>query len=512
MAWASPPPVHLSLRSHQSVSNLVTRIAESVSPGAAADLFQGIHDGLGINELKGVDVSRPWHVSVWAENLDRAPSVSIRIPVTDFAAFQDGLEPGLLQGEGEQGRITNLGDYARIWMELSPASETVKAAEKAWTPPVTTRGAVDFGMAPGDELRGALVGMVGMGRMAFTAAMSQGAAAMPGMDPASLGELMGVYFDLIQMGIQGLEQVSMDLDLQNEVLVFREEITALAGSELGRWFQTQEGRLGQLAASVGMQEGFGLAMRIDDNPDIVPRLKQFVTLSMSLQGVPADSEAARETAELMEAFLPMEFAGAGGMEEAFEFAGIYRFPGKDPARVYAVMQRYLKGPLQEQVGPEKPYQSVVLQENHRTVEGLSVDRVTMTLNLDSGIYQMPGQREMLESFWPEGKIVFDYALRGDQMLMGSPEKFEALLAKPSTTAAERGYGPHTMAYGHFNLLRILPRLMALDPGADETVMERISQLDTSGTALEFRLDMDGRLNAETRLPLKLLKVLGDLNN
>jgi hypothetical protein len=513
LVWAqSSPPISFTLKSYQSFTDGFTRIVDTVSPGSAAEALGDIREGLGIQDLKGIDKGRPWQVAVWAEGLSAPPCVSIRVPVSDFAAFRDGLNPGLLKGEDN--RIQQVGNYATVWLEFGPPSAATTEGEKAWKPDLlkAPTGLVQLLVRPGTALREELVGAVGMGRMAIGAAMAgQDAEAMGGIDPKAMGELMSFYFDLIETGVKGFESLDVNVDLKNDKLTFQETVAPVAGSTLATWLKTKDGNLGALASYVNQKAPMALAMRFEENEGLMPTLKRLISLSMQMQGLPADSDAIRETEQLIEEFVPLQFAGHFDFSEGLQFGGVYRFPGKNTAEVYENLKKFLQNSMQNQVGPDKPYSSITVEEGQRKAGNVSVDRTTMAMNLDAPMYQMPGQKEMLETMMPGGKMIVDYALKGDDLLMGSPAQLDAILAGPAGASYQpEGVNPRTMAYGFFNVFSLIPAIMNANPMVSDEDKEKFSKIDPTGTAIEFRLDLGNTLYYQAGIPLKFFQTVGQI--
>ena len=88
---------------------------------------------------------------------------------------------------------------------------------------------------------------------------------------------------------------------------------------------------------------------------------------MQMQGLSADSDAIRDTQKLVESFVPMRFAGSLDVSEGLQFGGLYQFPGKDAATVYPNMKDFLRNSMQSQVGEDKPYSSITVEEGVRKV-------------------------------------------------------------------------------------------------------------------------------------------------
>jgi hypothetical protein len=516
LSWSQPAPVTLTIQSYEALPNGMTRIVDAVSPGAANEALEELREGLGLQELKGVDVSRPWQLALWADDFSAPPCLSVRIPVTDFTTFRNGLEPGFLKGDaGGERPIEQVGDYAKIWLQFGSPSETTRAAEKAWRPDSlnNTADVLRLVIHPNPSIRAELINGLAMGRMTVGMAMAGQADQAPaGMDMKAMGELMGVYFDVLETGLKGFESFLMELDLEADALNLREIITPLAGSDLAAWFQSKPGNLDGLTRYLDRSAPMALAMQFGDNPALLPTLKRFVALSLQMQGLAPDSDAARQTQQLVESFLPFQFSGNLHFGDGFEFDGLYKFPGKDSAGVYAELKKFVESAGEDQVGENQPYREISFAPAQRKSHGLSVDRVTMVLNLDTPVYAMPGQKEMIESFWPGGRMIFDYALKGQDLFMGSPARLDALLERAATTAASpsAGLSPHTVAYGHLNLFKLLPSMLAVNPMIPEEDKARFNRIDSTGTDVGFRLDLDGRFLYGATIPIQFFRVIGQL--
>lgn len=516
LTWSQPAPVTLTIQSYQALTNGMIRIVDAVSPGAANEALQELREALGLQELKGVDLSRPWQVALWADDFSTPPCLSIRIPVTDFTTFRNGLESGFLKGDADAERpIEQVGDYAKIWLQFGSPSETTRTAEKAWQPASLkdAAGVLRLVIHPNPSIRAELINGLAMGRMTVGMAMAGQADQAPaGMDMKAMGELLALYFDVLETGFKGFESFLVELDLEAESLKLQEIITPLPGSDLAAWFQSKPGNLDALARYLDPNAPVALAMQFGDNPALLPTLQRFVALSLQMQGLAPDSDAARQTQQLLESFLPFRFSGNLHFDDGFEFDGLYQFPGKDSAAVYAELKKFLESAGKDQVGEDQPYQEISFEPAQRKSHGLSVDRVIMVLNLDTPIYAMPGQKEMIESFWPGGRMISDYALKGQDLLMGSPSRLDALLERSETAAPgpTAGVTPHTVAYGHVNLFKLLPSMLALNPMIPEEDKARFDRIESKGTDVGFRLDLDGRFLYSATIPIQNFRVIGQL--
>jgi hypothetical protein len=164
--------------------------------------------------------------------------------------------------------------------------------------------------------------------------------------------------------------------------------------------------------------------------------------------------------------------------------------------------------MQGMVGPEKIYASSELKEKHHVLDGISIDRFTMVMNTNGPLFSMPGQQEQMQAMWPGGKMEFDYALKGNQLFLSSPERMKDLLAGQGSAGAQPAgdpVGASTTAAGYMNLIQLMKFSMAANPMLPETVKKQFAQLNAEGTSLEFRVQVDRQLNSKLHLPLKLIQ-------
>ncbi|GEM_PF-2448479 len=515
---ASAPPISITVKSYQALEAGAIKLINAVKPGAGEEAAAELRGELGLSEMKGVDQTRPWQVAIWLESTSSDPSVSIRIPVTDFKAFSEGLDLSeLLNDEDDPNSshsISQVGDYAVIWIEEAGTSDAAKAANSGWT--AGQLGPVDHlfrvVITPSDALRAELLQTIGLGRMIITGAVAeQDPAKMPGINPQALGELLGFYFDTVETGITGVDTISLGLNVDKSDLTITETVSATPGSELAKWLASSTGSLdGVLPYAAGSAQA-SFAMRFGNNPDVMPLLKKLMNLSMQMQGTGTDPKTVQDTETLVDAMLPVQFAGTVNVSNGINFGGAYEFPGRNVNEIYALFKTYLTGPMQSQAGEDKPYREISFKEGARKVGGTSIDQVTMVINLDAPIYQAPGQKEMIASMWKDGELVFDYAVVGERMLVGTADSIDALLAGGGRSSVKPvlPLGKDTVAYGRINLLELIPAFLMANPLFPEEGKEKLKNLNAAGTDVSFKVDLNGALHSETVLPLKFISAIAE---
>ena len=512
---ADPAPITLTVKSYRSLTNLVAKVAEAAAPGSSEGALAGMRQGLGISELKGIHLDRPWQIALWLEGTAGRPNASVRIPTTDYAAFAAGITEGSPL-KGAEVSMRQVGDYASVWIPGQVSSETATSSHAAWKPDQigTAAQTLLLQLTPGEPLRQQLVQGLAMVRMMMPGAMSaaQQGQVPAGIDPKAMADLLGLYFEVFELGLKGLRDVSVAVELSGENLVIRDRVSALAGSELAGWLQGSEGSLDSVLPYALARGPAAFAMRLGPASSLMPTLKKFMRLSLQMQGTPPDSAAVTEMDRLMELMLPSKGGGYLDLENGFQFAAAYEFPGKDPKEVHGSMRQYLQTSMSSIAGESKPYKSIQFEEAKRTVGGVSVDRATMEFNLESPLYQAPQQRQMIESLWPGAKMELEYAVKGNLLFLAAPSLMESLLAtSPSAASKPASLTPNTMVWGRINILQLLPMMMKANPMVPEEVKQRFEGLDPAGTDVIFQLDLDGALKGEASVPLKLLQAISKVS-
>jgi hypothetical protein len=164
------------------------------------------------------------------------------------------------------------------------------------------------------------------------------------------------------------------------------------------------------------------------------------------------------------------------------------------------------------VGKDKFYSAADLVEKHHSVNGTAVDRFSATVNLDSPMLKLPGQKEQIQAFWPDGKLEFDYAIQNDRLLMASSDRMKDLLGNSSATNPKSSIAleESTCFVGHFNLLGIVVAGLRANPAIPGEVKEKFARLDPQHTSIDFQVSLDNQVHANVRVPMKLIRELGRL--
>jgi len=228
-----------------------------------------------------------------------------------------------------------------------------------------------------------------------------------------------------------------------------------------------------------------------------------------------NSAQLKDLDELTAKMLPVAFGGSVDLKDKLTFAFSYRYPAASVTETYAQLKRFMTNSLQAFVGKHKMYAAATLTEKHHTINGVPVDRFSFTLNPDNPWLKMPGQKEQLQAFWPEGKLEFDYAIKSDRLLVASADRMKELL-EPGIAETNRQPGlklePGTCVAGYLNLMGFMKPVFAVNPAIPQAVKDKMAKLDAQGAGLGFQLGMDNRMHSVVTVPLKLFGELGRLKD
>lgn len=515
---ADAPPIAVTIQSYEDLEADFKSVAKRLKPDSEDEAWEEFRREMKVADLKGIDLMRPWQAAIWWEIAEETPSMSFRIPVLDFDDFRTSLEAVA----DEDISIRQVGSYANVWVEGEDSSAAAKERHDAWTPDQLRdpKKTIEVEVHFPEGIRQSVLQMIGMGKMAITGGLdSLPDGGIPGMNPKALFELIGVYFEVAEMGIQGVKTLELHLGVGQEVLEIGKRVTAKAGSDLADWMKPANGSLEGVLPFLNPEAAMAFAMQFDGNPAMMSTVKKLARLSFEMQGAEGEDPAIQELEKLLDATVPMVFANSSDFTDGMQFDGVYQFPGRDVDAVYQMFVRYMNGPLQSQVGDRKMYKTLSWKKAHREVDGVSVDRFFMEMNRDSPIYrQLQGaseqEREMVEKMREQfGKMELDMAQKGGNLFMGSPSRFDALLRRGSADNPPSGIpsSPRAFAYGKVNIFKFMSMILTENPFLPEEAKRRFQDLDFDGTGIAFHVELDNAVQAQAAIPLKVFSTIAKIS-
>jgi hypothetical protein len=514
------PLARLSVRSYGDLTNAVARLAAQIDPKSEDNPAQEFAQGLGLVNPADFDAKRPWEVAIWYEGGAVPPLTAIKAPASNANKFKDSLgEAGFLKSQAREYSQLDNGWTLIVFKETASLSESEKSALDQWKKEAVRPPArlLELSLTLTETLRMQAKSMLAIGKMAISQSITSAQApATPGLNPAATAEVLNAYFELIDTYLTGFNDLKLGLDMDAEALTLDNRVTAKPDTDLAKWLQKPAGQIAvQDLNALDPNAFMSLAAYMGKEPSLVKLLQKFTVLGFKMQNVETNDPVIKEVETLLDKMLPMTFTGSVYMKDKFTMMGVYRFPKADVGDVYGQLKQFVKKGMQTQVGKDKLYSAATIEEKHHTLNGLSVDRFTMAMNLDNPVFSAPGAKEQIQTWWPNGKIEIDYAIKDGQMLMASPDRMKDLLeslnakANPKTTLKLE---PATCLAGTLNIINMMKQIMAANPMVPQTAKDKMAQLDATGVGLEFQMSVDNQMHTSLRAPLKLFRELGRLKD
>ncbi|MBN2506677.1 MAG: hypothetical protein JXQ71_08285 [Verrucomicrobia bacterium] len=505
------PLATLTVRSYRDLQQAATRLGRALDPEASDDAGRQLGMMLGVKEDATFDVRRPWQVAVWYEG-GKMPLVALKVPTTDLDRFKEGLSPqGVLRQQAAEWKALEGGWGLVTLRQRAMLSATEASALEGWetqavAPP---RQAVHVAFHLNEPLRQAGLAMLTQAkRLMRDVLATNDVFAAPGTNPKAMVDLMTGYFELLETALRGMQQLRLGIDVTTDTLAVETALAAKPETELARWLRPQAGRItAHELRHIDPQAMLSTAGHWADASDHMNWLRRMTVLGLQMQNIPPDDPMVKELDRMLLAMLPMNVGMSLYWTDRMSFAGAYRFPHSTPAKAYATMTGFLDKSMRAMTGPDKFYAAMTFETNHHAVGQIPVDRFTLTLNTNSPLLRMPGQAEQLSAMWPEGRLVFEYAIRGDQLFFATPDRMPALLATPapSKPAWTAPLKDTTVLAGYLDLIAMIQRSVAANPMLPEAMKTKLARLQSEGTRVQFQVDLDQQGRTSWRVPMKLLR-------
>jgi hypothetical protein len=517
-AAADQPLARLSVRSYTDLTNAISRLATAINPSQAQDPVLQFSLAMGLTNLATLDTQRPWEIALWHGGTAELPLLAVKVPARNVAKFKDALSPGGMLRSKAQDWLQLTNDTSLIlFSKPDSLSDSQKSALEEWklqpmTPPAPL---VELKLSLNEPLRLQALGMLPIGKMSAAQALASRSAQTPNaFNPAAIEGMVSVFFDTVQTVVAGLQDVTLGIDLSSDALIVQKSVSAKPGTDLAKWLQKPAGQVtAQDLNWAASDSSVSFAAFFGKDPALLKLAQKMIQLGFQMQNVETNGPAAKDLDLLMAKCLPVILAGSMDFKDTFAFAGAYRFPGSKVADTYAEIRRFLTNSFQGFVGEGKMYSAASLLEKHHMLNGIQVDRFTMTINADFPLFKAPGQKEQLALMWPNGKMEIDYAIKDDHLLIATRDRMNELLRPPGADSIRKPAfkpGEGTLLAGSINLLALVGPMSAANPAIPDGVKERLAKLDAQGTGIEFQVRADQQLFASARIPLKLLRELGRL--
>ncbi|HIG27632.1 MAG TPA: hypothetical protein EYQ50_07455 [Verrucomicrobiales bacterium] len=513
---ANDPLATISIRNFDHFKASVGRLIALANPEAAADFDSRLLQEIGVKDLSGIDTDRAWHAGIWYTGIGAPTVVGLYIPVSDFGTFQSSLvDGGGLKGVKNQNEIFQSGPFAVV-VPRQGAQKALGDAEQAslsqWTPEPddASQGIVRIQVKPDEAIRTQVLSLTMLGRMSMIQGMAgaDSGAVVGAYNQKAMMEMLGVYLDVFETFIRGLSVLKLDFDADDEFLKINKNITATPDSELRRWLTSPNADLNPLMAYLKSDAPMSFAGGFGDNTELIPLIKKITLLSFSLQNISPDDALKKDVEELISQLFPMSYAGSIDLAPGFSWSAAYAFPKADLKGVQDRIRGFMEQTIQMQVGEKKPYKQGGLTRNQRKVGEVDVDRISLEFNLDSPLYQDPAQKEIVKKMWVDGKMIMDFGIQGNRMIMGSPQRFEELLklgeGNTKTVSTKLVPNLNTLLWGRMDPFALFRWGASMNPFLTTTAGPLLDGLKGKKADVLMKIDVNESFNGDFWIPLSAI--------
>ncbi len=490
---AEPARITLTVESLEALKEDYGQVIAAFAPPDAEvpGIEEWIED-LGI-PIEHVDPALPWQVEVHV-GMDpqlafqfgaslRIPVSELRISVADLARDSSGVS-----------EITKAGSYARLWFGDLEAGVPGRQSHLDWhpgklDPPEST---LSLNMRLGHEVRDFVQGQMQMARGMLAMFTASEEAKAGGMDPELLARLYETYMDMWIQIVDGMQSVDVLLSVEDGVLAFEERISPVPGSALAGMLKPGK-PIGAVARYLDPHSAVGLVVRYEGSPEVREMFQEITRIGLEMNRIDTDDPIHLRMEEMLEKYLPMEFALSVDFSDGIPLSGAYHFEGEDAGEAREEILDMAEAAGQLMVGEGKPYSSFKIERAVERIQDIEIDRFSFEINPDRLGFQIEDEavRERMERFLGEGEQSVLMAIAGDDtILSATPDRMEALIGRGDRDTAPE-LGPSTMFQARIAPVRIARQLF---PGS------RVARLDPLSD-LVLRLDLDGTMAFRLEIPL-----------
>ncbi len=532
-AQSPMPTVTIQAQNVNAIEKTLTQLAGSIQPelqGMVAGAFASI-------PLVSLDRDRPVGLAIWAEIPGQPPQMALYLPVTSEDAFKKDLNeaPGMFN---DMQPLVFLDSGYQI---LSPAESLDEGLVKSWTPANFGKGSMsstqsfsssnpslvrltaqlsETAMLRTQGMMGVNLARVGM---AQAMASDQAQVNEMGIDPKGMLEILEFYFKAAEYLIRGIGDIQVDIGMIEGSLIVEEQVHALEGTKLSKWIAGGDwtGGLKPLLSVAGPDDFVRIAIAIGQSEEFVSAYAELIEASMKLQGVDKIGDLKSGFTETGLKLLPLRTGGAISLAEggdSLEWLFAYNFPDRSLDDVYPVFSEFIEVfKASGMVGADKMYSSMEWTSSVDKYSGYAIDRMTMSLNPESPLLQMPGQKEMLRFMYGGDTVTQDYAKFDKMLVGGTPAKLQQFLKErkdgdsDSTALSVSGIEPdeHTCFYLSANVGQIIAEFMKVvvisqDQDARDALKPIIAMLSQSNDRLDLKINLNNGMRSVTRLPVKTI--------
>lgn len=476
-------------------------------------------------EGKGIDFHRPWHLAYWFTGIGQKTYAARYIPVTDFDAFVDACKEGKeFRGRDNANIIRKNGEYAVIITrnkrdpEIAPdVIESILQLSKQLPKSIDSvyRANLHIDAALRQQLLGGLQMLRGVTQMQLQS--QQGQLKNLGTPIDAIGDIVGLYFEFGTLIVNGLEDLTLNIRVDSEQITLNSRFVAMADSELAGMLRASNPNLARFAPYLDGDASMVFAAHLEGSEFEKGLFSKLMTFSAKIQGGDNVEEMAKKLSEIMDKSLPVSFVGSFDMGRQFRLAGLYEFPDDRATDIHKDVIDLLDTMTKEQIGANSLYSSYESQIGARKVNGIPVDLITSHINTNSPLMKLPGQLDTFRLMWPDDKITFEYASKDNRIFYSMGVPIEKAMNKAKDPAKLRvTIDKNTVLVGRYNFLKLIKTFLPMNRMMPKMISQAFTSLDHTGTGIDVKANLDGGLDGQMVIPLKLLtqfsRAVGAMSN
>lgn len=508
---AANPALLISARDFDSMMDSARTIQAATSSKDTTNFEKSFLEQAGTPNATGIDKSRAWHFGIWSRGAGSSLNVYF-IPVTNFKEFKKALEKGKdFRGRDNLNVIRKSGKYAVIFRQHKRSPELSEEWIKAVTSwgkeaPKSIDSVYRLNILIEPPLRTILkAGLQGLKSMAELQAKSaQGKKQTSPLPFAAINEIFGLYYEFGALIVDGVEQLTLDINVDAEQITITDQVKPVKGSELAKLLKPAAPNLARFAPNLSADSAIVFAGHMAGSKFLRNFMSQAMTISAKMQGT-EDAALAKHMKDFLDNMLPMNFAGSFDMGPGFRFIGIYEFPEQKGNQAFADFAKLTEAMTKAQIGKNSVYSDYQREAAVRKVNGIPVDRITLTLNTNAPMFQLPGQLEAFQLMAPDNKMAYEFAGKGRRVFYAMGAPIEAAIRKPRNPATLRvSIEKNTVLAARYNMLKFMQNILPNAPIKIPGIADALTKLDTEGTGIDIKADVNGQLSGEIVVPLKFL--------
>jgi hypothetical protein len=507
------PMMTVTAKDFATMMETSKHIQKAVEEQQKADLEQEFLKQAGNPNATGMDKSSPWHFGYWFTGPGQPTYTAYYIPVTDFKGFKSALIAGKqFRGRDNLNIIRKNGKYAVIIMrhekqpEIAPEAITAIVRLRKELPQ-SIDSVYEANLHIDETLRKQLVAGLQMFRsmMQMQLKNPQGTKQNAATPFAAIGDILGLYIDFGTLVVNGLDNLTLNVDINAEQISVSNRIVAVPDSELAKLLKPTNPNLAPLAPYLGGDSAMAFAGHLQGSEFSQDLITKAMAVSAKLQGAKDSDELAKKMTDIMNKMLPMSFAGSFDMGPEFRVVGRYEFPDNRALDIHKDFSALMDTMTKMQIGEESLYSSYSRKAGARKVKGMAVDLITTAINTNSAMLKLPGQLEAFRMMWPDDKITYEIAGKGKRIYYSMGAPIEQAMNKSNNPAKLRvKIDKSTVIAGRYNFLKLMKTWLPNNPMMPAFMKESVAQLDHSGTGVDLKANLDGALSGQTVIPMKLL--------